>query len=57
MAKEAQIERDVASVAELINGLEGADMRALAEQHGGTWERLTKDDPQAAGGAAAGTAQ
>ncbi|KAJ6446750.1 surfeit locus protein 5 subunit 22 of mediator complex domain-containing protein [Purpureocillium lavendulum] len=57
VAKEAQIERDVASVAELINGLEGADMRALAEQHGGTWERLTKDDPQAAGGAAAGTAQ
>ncbi|GJN69204.1 surfeit locus protein 5 subunit 22 of mediator complex domain-containing protein [Purpureocillium lilacinum] len=56
IAKEAQIERDVAAVAELANGLEGADMRALAERHGGAWERLTKDEPERiAGGAAAGT--
>lgn len=46
VAKEAQIERDVAAVAGLLNEMEGADMRALSEAHGGAWERLTREEPE-----------
>ncbi len=43
-SKEAQIERDVKQVSELLNGLEASNMKGLAERHGGTWEALKKDD-------------
>ncbi|KZZ95848.1 hypothetical protein AAL_04144 [Moelleriella libera RCEF 2490] len=41
-AKEAQMEQDVGSVVTLLNELEGGNMRALAERHGGSWQVLTK---------------
>ena len=47
-AKEAQIDRDVAQVSDLLNDIEGADMQKLAGTHGGTWERLTKNEGEAA---------
>ncbi len=46
-AREVRTERDVAAVAELLNGIEAARMRALAEGHGGAWEPLRKEDVQA----------
>lgn len=46
-AKEEQIERDVATVAELLNGIEGARMRTLAQEQGGEWEPLRREDMQA----------
>ncbi|KAJ6783238.1 hypothetical protein PWT90_01156 [Aphanocladium album] len=46
-AKEAQIERDVATVAELLNGIEAAKMKTLAAGQGGAWEPLRKEDMQA----------
>ncbi|POR32808.1 Uncharacterized protein TPAR_06998 [Tolypocladium paradoxum] len=63
-AKEAQIERDVARVSGLLNGIEAASMKELAGRHGGAWERLTRNEGEtsaavpapAANGAAAATA-
>ncbi|KAF4511524.1 hypothetical protein G6O67_003311 [Ophiocordyceps sinensis] len=49
-AREAQLDRDVARVSALLNGLEAADMKALAERNGGAWARLSKDAPEAAPG-------
>lgn len=46
-AREAQIERDVTTVAELLNGLEATKMKTLAEEQGGSWEPLRKEDMQA----------
>ena len=46
-AKEEQIERDVATVAELLNGIEGARMKTLAQEQGGEWEPLRREDMQA----------
>ncbi|KAM4057239.1 surfeit locus protein 5 subunit 22 of mediator complex domain-containing protein [Hirsutella rhossiliensis] len=45
-AREAQLDRDVAQVSSLLNGIEAADMKALAERHGGVWARLSKDTPE-----------
>lgn len=47
-AREAQLDRDVAQVSALLNGIEAADMKALAERHGGTWAQLSKDASEAA---------
>ncbi|KAK8142592.1 hypothetical protein G3M48_008538, partial [Beauveria asiatica] len=46
-ARGAQIERDVAQAAEMLNGIEETRMRALAEGHGGTWRPLRREDVQA----------
>lgn len=46
-AREVRIDDDVAAVAGLLNGLDAAGMRALAEEHGGAWEPLRKEDVQA----------
>lgn len=43
-AKEEQIERDVAEVARLLNGVEADGMRELAERCGGTWEPLVAEE-------------
>jgi hypothetical protein len=38
--KEAQVEQHVAQVSELLNGLDGQRMTALAEKCGGEWQVL-----------------
>lgn len=43
-AVEAQIERDVGRVAELLEGEEGRRMKDLAESCGGSWAPLRSDD-------------
>ena len=43
-AKEAQVEQDVAGVTRLLNALEEGRMKALATEHGGSWESLTRDE-------------
>ncbi|KYK56502.1 hypothetical protein DCS_03502 [Drechmeria coniospora] len=47
-AKEVQMERDVAHVAALVNDIDDAAMKKLAERLGGTWQRLAKGEPDAA---------
>lgn len=50
-AKEDQIDRDVACVANLLNGREAAGLRELAERCGGTYEPLGTASAGAGAGA------
>ncbi|KND86752.1 hypothetical protein TOPH_08608 [Tolypocladium ophioglossoides CBS 100239] len=55
-AKETQIERDVARVSGLLNGIEAANMEKLARRHGGAWEMLARSEGEASAAAANGAA-
>ncbi len=44
-SKEEQIDRDVRQVSELLNGLQAANMKGLAERNGGTWEASKDEAP------------
>ncbi|PNY29724.1 Uncharacterized protein TCAP_00360 [Tolypocladium capitatum] len=55
-AKEALIERDVARVSALLDGIEAASMTELAARHGGAWQRLTRNEVEAPAAAPAADA-
>ncbi|KAM0259842.1 hypothetical protein ACHAQJ_003086 [Trichoderma viride] len=42
--KEEQLDQDVNRVSELLNQMEAAKMKNLAESHGGTWQPLVREE-------------
>lgn len=43
-AKEEQITKDVKKIAQVLDGMEGTNMTALAERLGGSWGPLRDDE-------------